>query len=134
LIRYVVGNVEGPLNLADDERVIFMGNCTRWEGKINGDSVKIESSYKTAGEVDETKTKSNDMLLKLMAAQFHALRNKSSRYIHVKGCPTSVAQHVNYIAAMAKVKNPNFDPSLVVQANISYYQMQFKRIINQLFN
>jgi hypothetical protein len=122
------------LNLADDERVIFMGNCTRWEGKINGESIKIESSYKTAGEVDETKTKSNDMLLKFMAAQFHALRNKSSRYIHVKGCPASVAQHVNYLAAMGKVKNPNFDPSLVVQANISYYQMQFKRIINQLFN
>ena len=133
-IRYVVGNVEGPLNLTDDERVIFMGNCTSWEGKINGESVKIESNYQTAGEVDETKTRSNDMLLKFITTQFHALRNKSSRYIHVNGCPTSVAQHVNYLAAMAKINNPNFDSRLVIQANISYYQMQFKRIVNRLFN
>jgi uncharacterized protein (DUF362 family) len=133
-VRYVVGNVKGPLNLADDERVIFMGNCTRWEGKINGESVKIESSYKTAGEVNETKTKSNDMLLKFITTQFHTLRNKSSRYIHVKGCPTSVAQHVNYLAAMAKINNPNFDPRLIVQVNTSYYQMQLKRIVNRLFN
>jgi uncharacterized protein (DUF362 family) len=133
-IRYVVGRVEGPLNLADDERVIFAGDCTSWEGKINGESVKIESSYQTSSQVDETKTKSNDMLLKFMATQFHTLRNKTSRYIHVKGCPVSVAQHVNYLAAMAKIKNPNFDPRLVVPANISYYQMQFKRVANRLFS
>jgi hypothetical protein len=126
--------VEGPLNLADDERVIFAGDCTSWEGKINGESVKIESSYQTSSQVDETKTKSNDMLLKFMATQFHTLRNKTSRYIHVKGCPVSVAQHVNYLAAMAKIKNPNFDPRLVVPANISYYQMQFKRVANRLFS
>lgn len=133
-VRYVVGNVKGPLNLADDERVIFMGNCTRWEGKINGESVKIEGSYQTACEVDETKTKHNDMLLKFIATQFHTLRNKSSRYIHVKGCPVSVAQHVNYLAAMAKVRNPNFDSRLVFQVNASYYQMHFKRFANRLFN
>ncbi|MEE4266389.1 MAG: hypothetical protein V2I56_27120 [Desulfobacteraceae bacterium] len=133
-VRYVVGNVKGPLNLADDERVIFMGNCTRWEGKINGESVKIEGSYQNACEVDETKTKHNDMLLKFIATQFHTLRNKSSRYIHVKGCPVSVAQHVNYLAAMAKVSNPNFDSRLVFQVNASYYQMHFKRFANRLFN
>jgi uncharacterized protein (DUF362 family) len=133
-IRYVVGKVEGPLNLTDDERVIFMGNCTSWEGKINGESVKIEGSYKTSSEVDETKTQSNDMLLKFIAAQLHTLRNKSSRYIHVKGCPVSVAQHVNYLSAMAKMNNPNFDSRLVIPANISYYQMQFKRMLNRLFS
>jgi hypothetical protein len=66
------------------------------------------------------------MLLKFITTQFHTLRNKSSRYIHVKGCPTSVAQHVNYLAAMAKINNPNFDPRLIVQVNTSYYQMQLK--------
>ena len=110
------------------------GDCTSWQGEINGESVKIESNYKTASEVDETKTKSNDMLLKFIATQFHTLRNNSSRYIHVKGCPVSVAQHVNYLAAMAKIKNPNFDPRLVFQVNTSYFQMQFNRIVNRLFN
>ena len=84
--------------------------------------------------MDETQTKSNDMLLKIIATLFHTLRNKSSRYFHVKGCPASVAQHVNYLAAMGKIKNPNFDPRLVFQVISSYYQMQFKRIANRLFN
>lgn len=128
-VRYVVGKVEGPLHLEDNERVIFAGSCTSWEGEIDGKHVKIESSYKTASETDETKTESNDMLLKFLKAQFHSLVNKSSRYIHAKGCPLSVAQHVNYLSSMAKIKNPNFDPKLFVQANITYYQMRFHRLI-----
>ncbi len=126
-IRYVVGRVEGPLDLADDERVIFAGDCTSWEGEIDGKPVKIESCYKTAAEVDETKTRSNDMVWKIMQDLANVFKNRSSRYVRVKGCPVSVAQHVNYLSALGKIKNPNFDPRLFVQANISYYQMRFHR-------
>ena len=133
-IRYVVGKVDGPLDLADDERVIFAGSCTSWQGEIDGKHVKIESSYQTSSEVDEEKTKSNDMLLKIMGAQTHALLNRSSRYIHVKGCPLSVGQHVNYLASLGKISNPNLDPRLAIQANISYYQMRFHRFASRFFN
>ncbi len=126
-IRYVVGKVDGPLNLSDDERVIFAGNCTSWEGKIHGKTVKIDSSYKTSSEIDEKKTKSNDMLLKITGSLFHAFLNKNSRYIHIRGCPLSVAQHVNYLSSLGKIGNPNFDHRLFTQANISYYQMRFHR-------
>jgi len=126
-VRYVIGKVDGPLNLTADERVIFAGNCTSWEGQIDGKQVNIRSSYKTSSEVDENKTKSNDMLLKIMSAQTQAFFNRSSRYIHIKGCPLSVAQHVNYVSSMAKIRNPNFDPRLAIQANIAYYQMRFHR-------
>lgn len=130
-IRYVVGKVEGPLNLAEDERVIFAGSCTSWEGEIDGQAVKIDGNYKTYSEVDETKTKSNDMLLKIMGAQTHAFMNRSSRFIHIKECPLSVAQHVNYLAALGKISNPNFDPRLSIQANLSYYQMRFHRLASR---
>jgi hypothetical protein len=34
-----VGMVEGPLNLEAEERVIFAGNCTSWEGNLAGEKV-----------------------------------------------------------------------------------------------
>jgi uncharacterized protein (DUF362 family) len=130
-VRYVVGKVDGPLNLAKGERVIFAGECTSWEGEIDGESVKIESSYKTADDVDEKKTNSNDMLLKTTTAILHSLWKRRSRYIHARGCPLSVAQHVNYLSAMAKIKNPNFDPRLFIPVNIAYWQMRFFRFLNR---
>lgn len=130
-VRYVVGKVDGPLNLAKDEKVIFAGDCTSWEGEIDGEFVKIESSYKSAAEVDEKKSISNDMLLKTTTAVVHSFRKRRSRYVHVKGCPLSVAQHVNYLSAMAKIKNPNFDPRLFIPVNIAYWQMRFFRFLNR---
>ncbi len=133
-IRYVVGKVDGPLNLADDERVIFAGSCTSWQGEIDGKPVNIESNYQTSSEVNEEKTRSNDMLLKMMGAATHTLLNRSSRYLHVPGCPVSVGQHVNYLASLGKISNPNLDPRLAIQANISYYQMRFHRFASRFFN
>jgi hypothetical protein len=132
-VRYVVGRVEGPLDLDDDERVIFAGNCTSWEGKIDGKNVRIESSYKSSGDVDEKKTKSNDMLLKTAKALWECFRNRSSRYIHAKGCTLSVAENVNYLSAIGKIKNPNFEPGLLIPVNIAYWQMRAKRFLNRFF-
>ena len=130
-VRYVVGKVDGPLNLADDECVIFAGDCTSWEGDIDGERVKIESSYKSPADVNVKKTASNDMLLKTGTALAHSLWNRKSRYIHARGCPLSVGGHVNYLSAIAKIKNPNFDGRLLIPVNIAYWQMRFFRFLNR---
>ncbi len=131
-IRYVVGKVAGPLDLAEGERVIFAGSCTSWEGSIDGEHVKIESSYKTSKDVDETKTKTNDMVLKFLAAQGRSLARKKSRFMHIQGCPISVGEHVDYLSSIGKIGNPRLDPKLFIPTNISYYQMQFNRALNHL--
>ena len=130
-VRYVVGKVNGPLNLADGERVLFAGNCTGWQGSINGKPVNIQSSYKTIDQLKANHTASNDMLLKTVTAIVHSLFKKPSRFMHARGCPLSVAQHVNYLSALAKIKNPNFRPRLMVAVNLAYWQMRFFRFLNR---
>jgi hypothetical protein len=130
-IRYVVGEVEGDLNLEFGERVIFAGNCTRWEGRIDGRRVAIEGSYRTAGEVDEGRTASNDMLLKVGEALLRTALNRRSRYLHVKGCPVSVAEHVFYFASLGKTGNPLFDPRLLIPNTAAYGAMRASRFLNR---
>ena len=131
-VRYVVGKVEGALDLEEGEKVIFAGNCTHWKGEIDGKPVRIQSSYKSPDEVDEKKSRSNDLLLKMSASLWRCIRKGSSRFIHAKGCPVSVAEHVNYLSFLGKVRNPNFDPKLVIPLNISYWQMRFGRLLNRI--
>jgi hypothetical protein len=119
--------------LSDSERVIFAGKCTSWEGEIDGETVKIESSYKTSEQVNVKKTASNDMLLKTGTALAHALWKRKSRYVHAKGCPLSVAGHVNYLSALAKIKNPHFEQRVLIPINIAYWQMRFFRFLNRFF-
>jgi len=130
-VRYVVGMVKEPLDLKEGEKVIFAGSCTSWKGKINGKDVRIKSSYKNYRDVDEKKTKSNDMLLKTVKNFWQTFFNRSSDYLHVKGCTLSVAEHVNYLSALGKIKNPNFDPRLLIPVNIAYFKMRIMRFLNR---
>ena len=130
-IRYVLGRMEGPLDLEEGEKVIFAGNCTSWEGKIDDRKVRIKSSYKTTSQVDVNKTKSNDMLLKILSSFWQCFRHRSSRYIQAKGCPVSVAEHLNYLASIGKIGNPNLDPRSVIPVNIAYWQMRFFRFLSR---
>jgi uncharacterized protein (DUF362 family) len=132
-VRYVVGKVEGPLNLAPDEKVLFVGDCTSWEGTIAGKPVKIESNYRTTTEVDAHHTKSNDMILKILSPLVDCFLNRSSRYFHATGCPVSVGSHVNYLSSIAKIKNVNFDTRNLIPINVAYWQMRCMRALNGYF-
>ena len=130
-VRYVVGKLDTPLELDKDERVIFVGDCTSWAGKIDGKYVKIENNYKSPKEVDERKTKSNDMILKTCKTIFSCLIHRNSRYIHARGCPVSVADHIHYLSTIGKFKNWSFDPRMVFPVNIAYLQMRIMRALNR---
>lgn len=132
-VHYVVGKVEGPLDIEKDEKVIFVGNCTSWRGNINGKSVDIKSSYKSPKHVDESKTKSNDMLLKTVKTLSSCMLQRGNNYIHAKGCPVSVGDHVHYLSMIGGIKNVNFDPRLVVSLNIAYLNMRAHRAMNRYF-
>jgi uncharacterized protein (DUF362 family) len=132
-IHYVVGKVEGPLDIAADETVLFVGDCTCWEGEIDGEKVKIESAYKTPDQVDEKKTKSNDMLLKTVKTLANCFFKRKRRWVQVKGCTVSVGDHVHYLSVFGKTGNPNFDSRLMLPLNIAYYQMRVMRFLNRFF-
>ncbi|HMK36992.1 MAG TPA: DUF362 domain-containing protein [Desulfomonilaceae bacterium] len=131
--RYVVGKIEGPLNLSPDEKVLFVGDCTSWEGIIDGKTVKIESTYRSTHEIDAHRTPSNDMLLKIMGSLFSCFVNRGSRYFHAKGCPVSVATHINYLSSIGNIRNVNFDRRNLIPINLAYWHMRFGRAYKNFF-
>jgi len=129
-VRYVVGEVQGELDLEEDEKAIFAGDCTSYVGKINGLNVNIKSNYRTSKEVDETKTRSNDLLKKTFQTLIHINKNRNKRYIHVKGCPVNVPEHIHFLSGLGGFKNFNFDRRILLPINIAYWNMRFHRFLN----
>jgi len=131
-VRYVVGKVEGPLDLAPDEKVLFAGACTSWEGEIDGQAVRIESSYRPPGQHDPHHRPSNDMLLKTATALGRCLASRGRRWLHAPACTMSVADHVHYLSYLAGVSNPNFDLRLLAPVNLAYWRMRAGRLLGRL--
>ena len=113
--------------------MIFAGDCNRWSGELGGRQIEIRSTYRTASEVDETKTRSNDMLRKTITTIFSCLRIGKKPYVRAPGCPASVGDHVHYLAFLGKIPNPNFDRRIVFHINIAYLKMRFMRFWHWLF-
>ena len=130
-VRYVIGKVEGPLDLAPDDRVLFAGDCTSWYGSINGEKVEISGRYRTTADKDARKTKSNDMLLRILGAKLHSWMNRSKRHVYAKGCPVSVGQHVTYLSALGKIPDVNFDRRTMIPVNLAYWRMRLGRLYHR---
>jgi uncharacterized protein (DUF362 family) len=132
---YVVGDVAGDLDVAEDEIVVFAGDCARFEGRLNGKQIKVKGNYATTAQVNPRKAKSNDMLLKITRTKAHALLQRilGRPYIHAKGCPLSVAQLVSYYCTIFGIPDFNFDRRVVFGVNLSYLQMRVNRFFNRIF-
>jgi uncharacterized protein (DUF362 family) len=131
-IRYVVGKVK-DLDLKKDEKVIFAGDCTQWEGEIGGRPVSIRGRYASRTEEDPEHAGSSDMIKKFISSLWGAIKGKKRGYVHAKGCPVSVAEHVHYVSALGEFKNPMLDPRLCIPVNLAYAQMRIRRLLNRLF-
>ena len=131
-VRYVVGRVEGPLNLAPDEKVLFAGACTSWQGEIDGQAVNIQPSYRPPAQHNPHRRPSNDMFLKTGQALGRCLANRGRRWLHAPACTMSVADHVHYVSSLAGVANPNFDLRLLLPINLAYMQMRASRLAHRL--
>ena len=132
-VHYVVGKVDGPLEIKEGEKVLFAGNCTRWQGEVHGEPAHIESSYRSPDQVDEKRTASNDMLRKTFQTLWHCFRQRKAPYIHATGCPVSVGDHVHFLSLLGKIRNVNFDRRIVFSLNIDYWKMRFFRAWNRIF-
>lgn len=130
-IRYVVGKVDGPLDLEPGERVFFAGACTGWQGEINGKPVKIEPTYSPSTLRTAEQTSTNDLLYKTMATLGRCIRGGRD-YVHLPACTLSVADHVHAVSYLAGIRNVNFDPRMAVGVNVDYWRMRAGRALNRL--
>ncbi len=59
--------------------------------------------------------------------------NRKSRWIHIQGCPVSVAEHVFFFAALGKTGNPLLDPKLLIPNTTAYWSMRASRLRSRFF-
>jgi hypothetical protein len=71
------------------------------------------------------------MLLKTAKTLWTCFKSRKSRYLHAKGCPISVGDHVHYVSSLGKIGNVNFDHRLLIPVNIAYWRMRINRFWNR---
>jgi uncharacterized protein (DUF362 family) len=126
-LHVVFGAYEGPIDRKPGEKVIFIGDCATWEGKVRdghgGDKpIRVESLYKDRSTKDPYEAKHDDIYVKMAAVTAQAQKAKSEGFMRMAGCPVSVAEQVLMLCTLGGVKNPILDPKAAYGFNKAYVQ------------
>jgi uncharacterized protein (DUF362 family) len=119
-LHVVFGAYEGPIDARPGEKVVFIGDCASWKGKIGDELVSVDSLYRDRSHHDPYTAKHDDIYAKMAKVTTKLAMTKSDSHVRLGGCPVSVAEQVLALVSLGNTKNPYFAPSQIVQFNKAY--------------
>jgi uncharacterized protein (DUF362 family) len=119
-LHVVFGAYEGPIDAKPGEKVVFIGDCAKWEGSIGEKVVSIESLYRDRSTKDPYKAEADDIYTKIKNVQKQLWSSRNDSVIRLKGCPVSVAEQIFALVNLGGAKNPYLEPSEALAFNQAY--------------
>jgi uncharacterized protein (DUF362 family) len=131
-VHLVFGKYDGALDVGYGEKVVFVGDCVEWDGKIDGELVQIRSRYQDRRGIDPHLAKHQDVYARMlrMAKKLRELRERP--YIRLEGCPVSIGELILLLAELGGINNPYFDRRSVVSFNRSYLEWRTSSLWKRL--
>lgn len=121
-MHVVFGAYDGPIDAAPGEKVIFMGDCAKWQGELQGKLVQISSKYKDRATKDPYTAKADDIYVKSYSVMKKLKATAKDDYVRFEGCPVSVAEQVLALVELGGIKSPFLNPENAVE-NTKHYVM-----------
>jgi uncharacterized protein (DUF362 family) len=131
-MHIVFGAYEGPIDAKPGEKVIFIGDCAKFDGKVGDKLVKIDSLYKHRSTKDPYHAKHDDIYAKMVSVTAKLAAARGDQPIRLEGCPVSVAEQVLAIVGLSKLKNPYLAPDQVLEFNKAYLGWRGTMLANRL--
>ncbi|MEZ4297517.1 MAG: DUF362 domain-containing protein [Polyangiaceae bacterium] len=131
-MHIVFGAYDGPIDAKPGEKVIFIGDCAKFEGKVADQLVKVESLYKHRSTKDPYHAKHDDIFAKMVSVTAKLATSRSDQTLRLQGCPVSVAEQVLALVGLGKLKNPYLAPDQIVEFNKAYMGWRGAQIANRL--
>src|SRR5580658_9724312 len=119
-MHIVFGAYDGPIDAKPGEKVVFIGDCATWKGKIGDKLVSIENLYKDRSTKDPYNAPTNDIYAKIKDVTFALAGTRKDPYVRLEGCPVSVAEQIFALVSLGGAKNPYLDPAEAVRFNEAY--------------
>lgn len=119
-MHVVFGAYDGPLDVAPGEKVVFIGDCARFEGTIGDKLVSVESLYRDRTTKDPHEATHEDILAKIFKVRSKLRDARGEPFVRLEGCPVSVAEQVLALVMLGGTKNPYMSPSEAMRFNKGY--------------
>lgn len=120
-LHVVFGAHDGPVNAGPGEKVVFIGDCAAWTGRIDGMQVSVESLYKHRSTRDPHVARHDDLYARMARVFTRLFSARRKTCVRIEGCPVSVAEQVLTLAWLGGTRNPYFEPRQIIGFNRAYF-------------
>lgn len=130
-LHLVFGEHDGPIEAKPGEKVVFVGDCARFEGDIAGRPVRIESRYVDRSDRHPLDAREEDVLRKMLKVSKTLWKARRDDVMRLEGCPVSVAEQVLALVSLGKLKNPYFEPSQIMPFMSAYLSTRTRQTVRR---
>lgn len=131
-IHLIFGDYQGEIDAQPGEKVVFIGDCSQFQGQIAGKDVKVESTYIDRSKKSVYEATHEDIYGKMIKMESKMFATRNDDVIRISGCPVSVAEQVLLLVKLGKLKNPYFDPSNAVAFTSCYLSSRTRTLMGRL--
>jgi len=134
-VHFVFGSYKGPLELSYGEKVVFIGDCVEWDGKLAGGLVTLRSRYTPRDQLDPHTAEHKDIYARIVKVTSKLRELKAKGWVRLDGCPVSIGELIMFLAELGGIANPYFNKREIIGFNRSYLAWRgksaLKRIVGQ---
>jgi hypothetical protein len=105
-MHVVFGNYQGGIDWKPGERVVFIGDCAQWKGRLGNELVNIENVYQPRTTLDPYTIQGEDVVDKMLKTTKIMKQAEGKVSLRLYGCPVSVAEQVQVLVSLSGVKDP----------------------------
>lgn len=127
----IFGAYAGEIDAKPGERVVFLGDCASWKGKVSAKDVDIQSLYVDRSQKSPHTASSPDIFAKIAGVQWDMFKHRKDQVMRIAGCPVSVAEQVLLLVNLGRLKNPYFDASQVAAMSNAYFSWRTHTLIQR---
>ncbi len=136
-MHVVFGAYDGPIDARPGEKVVFIGDCAKWQGKLGDRLVAIESLYRDRSTRDPYEAQHADVYVKMSEVLGKLSAARDEPFVRLEGCPVSVAEQVLALVQLGGTKNPYFSAGEIFEFNRAYLGWRaataFKRLLGERY-
>jgi uncharacterized protein (DUF362 family) len=137
-VHLVFGEHRGEIPARDGEKVVFIGDCARFEGEIGGQLVNIQSRYVDRADIRPEDATEEDIFVKMWKVGRRFRESRKEQVLRLGGCPVSVAEQVLALVFLGGLKNPYLQPATAVPFVSAYLSSRsrtaLRRVLGQPYH
>jgi uncharacterized protein (DUF362 family) len=105
-LHVVFGRYEGGIDAKPGERVVFIGDCAEWKGRIGNDLIEIDNLYRHRDTIDPHHVVGEDIADKMRKMRKVLHESAGKQTMRLTGCPVSVAEQLWALIAVSGSNDP----------------------------